>query len=67
MATRTLDLTSDNGMTTALNRAYSEFENDGDDKVARTRSALVGRGVSIRNLRLREEQFKRSRGKRNGA
>lgn len=63
MAAKT-DLTTDKGMTDALNKAYAEFESDHDVKKATTRSGLIGRGVTIRNLRLREEKFKRDGGRK---
>ncbi len=52
-----IDLTTDAGQTTGLNMAWDNYAVDSDDKAARVRSGLVGRGISIRNLRLREEQF----------
>lgn len=59
MAKDDLDLTSDLGMTAALNLAYAEFERDKEVKKAITRSGLIGRGIAIRNLRLREAAFRR--------
>lgn len=56
-----LNLTTDAGQAKALNLAWHDYEEDGDHKVALTRSAMVGRGVAIRTLRLREEQFKRGK------
>lgn len=54
------DLTSDDGMASALNTTFAEFETDLDVKKANVRSSLIGRGIAIRNLRLREKQFARS-------
>ncbi len=57
---KNIDVTTDLGMAKALNDAYAEYEEDSDFKKAVTRSGLIGRGIAIRNLRLREEQFRRN-------
>jgi len=59
-----IDLTHDGGQSKALNMAWKDYEDGGDRNQAMTRSALVGRGISIRTLRLREEQFARNKGKK---
>ena len=51
------DITTDKGMTDALNQTWEDFESGGDRDEAMTRTNLIGRGISIRNLRLREKQF----------
>jgi len=55
-----VDITQDKGMSSALNKAYSDYEKDGDRVKATTRASLIGRGLAIRSLRLREHQFKRN-------
>ena len=55
-----VDITQDKGMTSALNKAYADYENEGDRVKAMTRASLIGRGLAIRSLRLREAQFKRN-------
>jgi len=55
-----VDITQDKGMTSALNQAYADYEMDEDRVKATTRVSLIGRGLAIRSLRLREEQFKRN-------
>ena len=61
--TKTTDLTSDTGQKSALNSTWQEFIEYGDYTTAVTKSNLIGRGIAIRNLRLREKQFDRKQGK----
>ena len=53
-----VDLATDRGQVDALNKAYAEFESDKDRVKAMTRATLIGRGLAIRSLRLRESQFR---------
>lgn len=55
-----VDITQDKGMTSALNKAYADYEREEDRVKAMTRASLIGRGLAIRSLRLREAQFKRN-------
>lgn len=56
---KSTDITTDKGQSAALNLAWQEFEDGGDRHQALTRTTLIGRGIAIRNLRLREAKFAR--------